>query len=191
MPSPTRASVLRVVLPLGLPLLIGFWGGPAAAAPGCTLTSFDPLIDFGAMRPSAGSGETEIKPSPQRRTFSAVCPDATQMSLVFQGDARGAAEMRFGERGAYGIRVASARLDGAAVQMARLPAPEQPPAEESSGELTLLPSDVFAPASGRQLLSGKRLDITLEIAPVIPADAVRVNAPVTLDATAQLRLVTP
>jgi hypothetical protein len=50
---------------------------------------------------------------------------------------------------------------------------------------------VFAPASGRRLLSGKRLDITLEIAPVIPADAVRINAPVTLDATAQLQLVTP
>jgi hypothetical protein len=137
MPSPTRTSVLRAVLPLGLPLLIALWGGPAAAAPGCTLTSFDPVIDFGAIRPSAGSGATEIKPSPQRRTFSAVCPDATQMSLVFQGEPRGAAGMRFGERGAYGIRVASARLDGAVVQMAHLPAPGQPPAEEPSGELTL------------------------------------------------------
>jgi len=31
----------------------------------------------------------------------------------------------------------------------------------------------------------------VEIAPVIPADAVRINEPVGLDATAELRLVTP
>jgi len=182
---------LRAVMPLGLPLLIGLASGQAAAEPRCTLTSFDPVVDFGAMRSPAGSGETQIKPSPQRRTFSAVCRESTQMSVVFEAPAHGANDMRFGERGTYAARVTSARLDGEAVAIARLPAAGQPSVAEASSELALSPADVFAPASGRQLLSGKRLDFIVEIAPVIPADAVRINEPVGLDATAELRLVTP
>ena len=190
MASPTRSSYLRFALPLGLPLLAGLWGGPAAAAPACTLTSFDSVVDFGTIRPSPGS-ETEIKPSPQRRTITAICPDPTQMSVVFHGQTDDASDLRFGPRGRYAARTVLARLDGEIVQLARLPAAGQPPAEDAAGELKLLPSDVFAPASGRQLLSGKRLDVTLEIAPVVPVDAIRINESVNLDATAQLQLVTP
>jgi hypothetical protein len=189
MPNAILSKILRLALPLALPALAGLCGNPAVAAQDCTLTWFDSTVDFGAMHPPSGSTEREFKPSPMRRSFAAACPEASQMSLVFQGQAKGANTMQFGEKGAYAVRVVSARLDGETVQMARLQAAGMPPAEAPSGDLTLLPSDVFAPVNGQQLLSGKRLDVTLEIAPVIPADAVRINQQVELNATAQFRLI--
>jgi hypothetical protein len=189
MPNAILPKISRLVLPLGFTAVAGLCGNHAIAAQSCTLTWFDSTVDFGAMRPPPGSSEREFKPSPMRRSLTAACADASQMSLMFQGQAKGADTMQFGEKGAYAVRVVSARLDGEIVQMARLPAAGMPPAEASSGDLTLLPSDVFAPVNGQQLLSGKRLDVTLEIAPVIPADAVRINQKVELNATAQLRLI--
>jgi hypothetical protein len=192
--EPTMASIIsskfyRLVLPLALPALAGLYGNHAAAAGTCTLTWFDSVVDFGAMRPPPGSQEKEFKPSPMRRSFAAACPEPAQMSVVFQGQPKGSNSMQFGEKGSYAVRVVSARLDGETVQMARLLAAGMPPSEAPSGDLALLPSDVFAPVNGQQLLSGKRLDVTLEIAPVIPADAIRINQKVELDATAQLRLI--
>jgi hypothetical protein len=180
-------SMLRVSLPLAVTTLAALGSGPATAAPSCTLTSFDSTIDFGEMRLSGN--EKDIKPDPLRRTFVAACSEAAQMNLVFNAPAKGASTMQFGDKGAYGAHVVSARLDGDMVQMARLQAAGASPSEAPSGDLTLLPSDVFAPAVGQRLLSGQRLEITLEIAPQIPADAVRINQQVKLNATAQLQLI--
>lgn len=185
------SNVLRISIMSAWVALAGLASGPAAAAPGCTIASFDPVVDFGAMRAPAGSDVSSITPAPQRRTFSATCASDTTMSIVFDAPAQGAAGMRFGERGAYRARVVSARLDGSPVAIARQPAPGALPGADASNELALLPSDVFAPASGRELLRGKRLDVVIEIAPTIPADAVRINQQVNFNATAELRVVTP
>lgn len=191
MPNLIRLPFTCALASLAMATALASWSVPAAAMSGCTLTSFDSVVDFGTMRPPARGGDSRIKPSPQRRTFAAVCPAATRMSLVFEGEPKGAAEMRFGAGGAYTVRVMNARLDGAPVQLAHLSGVGQMPVTESSGELDLLPSDVFAPAAGRQPLSGKRLFVTLEFSPVIPVDAVRISETVKLDATAHLRLATP
>ncbi|TKC90882.1 hypothetical protein FAZ69_05760 [Trinickia terrae] len=191
MPSMNRALFVRFALPFALPVLAGLGAPEALAAPGCTLTSFDSVVDFGAMRPTSTGGATEFRPSPMRRTLSATCPDAAQMSVGFQGQVKDASQLKFGDKGAYTVRVTSARLDGETVQLARLQSAGAPPTAAPSGDLTLQPSDLFAPVSGQQLLSGKHLDITLEIAPVIPMDAVRINQEVALDAIMKLQLITP
>jgi hypothetical protein len=189
MPNLNRSSLLRGVVPCGLTLLAGLWSAQAFAMRDCTLTFADSIVDFGAMRPSGN--EPTLKPSPQRRTYSAVCPEAAQMSLGFRGLAAGASALQFGDKGTYTARVVSARLDGETVQVARLAGVAQPPSEPGSAELALLPADVFAPVNGQQLLKGKRLDVTLEIAPSISVDAVQINQQVNLNSTVQLELTTP
>ncbi|MGV2292045.1 hypothetical protein AAHK20_25265 [Trinickia sp. YCB016] len=189
MPSMNRALFIRCALSLALPALAGLATSKAIAAPECVLTAFDSVIDFGAIHPPPGNREKSFKPAPMQRTFSAICPEAAQMNVVFQGRAKSADQLQFGNNASYTVRVMSARLDGETVQMAHLQAAGAPPQGAPSGDLTLLPSDLFAPVSGQQLLSGRHLDFTLEIAPVIPVDTMHLNQQVNLDATGQLQLI--
>ncbi|KHK53543.1 hypothetical protein PI87_17010 [Ralstonia sp. A12] len=166
-----------------------------ASAADCTAVLSDSNVDFGQMRPDASKHAKHIRPSPVQRIYTALCKAPAQMNLVFRtpaagtngtGEARDA--LKFGDRGTYRVRVLNARLDGAPVQLARLPAIGQPPGEAPTSELTLKPSDILAPVQGQQLLRGERLDVTLQISARIPVDAMSVIQTVTFDAVGQLSL---
>lgn len=175
-----------------LPWLLG------AACAICSATAFaadcatqfsNGTVDFGMMRPGTGKDAGQIRPSAARRIYTAACTAPAQMNLVFRGTAAGAnGELQFGHAGTYSVRVLNALLDGAPVQLARVPAVGMPPSEAHTGELVLKPNDIVAPVNGQQLLSGAHLDVTLEISVSVPADAVRVAQQVTLNAASQISL---
>jgi hypothetical protein len=166
--------------------------GMSAAHAECKATLSDPTVDFGAMRPGAGADANQIKASPQSRVYSVVCGAPVQMNLIFRGTPSAVAPdtLQFGDAGTYVVRVASARLDGNPVQLARLAAVGQAPGQAATSDLTLQPADVVAPANGQQLLSGSRLDLTLQVSARIPANAVRIAQEVKLNAIGQLTMET-
>jgi len=163
--------------------------GVAASAADCTALFSDATVDFGTMRPGNGKDANKIRPSPAQRIYTATCKVPAQMNLVFRAASTGADDaLQFGDTGKYSVRVLDARLDGAPVQLVRLPAIGQPPSEAPAAALVLKANDIVAPASGQQLLKGARLDVTLQVAVSVPADAVRIAQPVTLNAASQIML---
>jgi len=184
---------MKSVRHLLLPWLLGAaslaYGGAAASAADCTSLFPDASVDFGTMRPGTGKNAGHIRPSPARRLYSATCKAPAQMNLVFRA-APASAEggLQFGDKGTYSVRVLDARLDGNPVQLARLSAAGQPPSEAATAELVLKPNDIIAPANGQQLLTGSRLDVTLQVSANVPANAVRIAQEVTLNAAPQITL---
>lgn len=180
--------VRQMILPWLLGAACAAYGGAASAAD-CTTLFSDSTVDFGMMRPGNGKDANQIRPSPARRIYTAACKAPAQMNLVFRAASAGADDaLQFGDTGAYSVRVLDARLDGAAVQLARLSAIGQPPGDAPAAELVLKPNDIIAPVNGQQLLIGKRLDVTLQVVASIPADAVRIAQQVTLNAASQITL---
>jgi hypothetical protein len=178
----------HLILPWLLGAACAAYGGTVSAAD-CTTLLSDATVDFGTMRPGNGKDASRIHPSPARRIYTATCKAPTQMNLVFRATAAGADDaLQFGDTGTYSVRVLDARLDGTPVQLARLSAIGQPPGEAAATELVLKPNDIVAPVNGQQLLTGTRLDVTLQVAVSIPADAVRIAQQVTLNAASQITL---
>ncbi|CAJ0718065.1 hypothetical protein LMG6871_02329 [Ralstonia edaphis] len=181
-------SVRHTALPWLLGAACAVYGATAFAAD-CTTQFSDGTVDFGMMRPGTGKDAGQIRPSAARRIYTASCAAPAQMNLVFRGTAAGAdGALQFGHAGTYSVRVLNALLDGAPVQLVRVPAVGMPPSEAHSGELELKPNDIVAPANGQQLLSGTRLDVTLQISVSVPADAIRIAQQVTLRGTSQISL---
>ncbi|WP_296224482.1 hypothetical protein [Ralstonia sp. UBA689] len=163
--------------------------GTAASAADCTTLFSDATVDFGMMRPGTGKDAGQIRPSAARRIYTATCKAPTQMNLVFRATAAGAEGLlQFGHAGTYSVRVLDARLDGTPVQLARLSTVGLPPSEAPTAELVLKPNDIVAPVNGQQLLTGTRLDVTLQVSVNVPADAVRIAQQVTLNAASQITL---
>lgn len=181
----------HVLRPL-LPWLIGavcLSGGASALAADCTTQFSDATVDFGAMRPGVGKDAGQIRPSPTRRLYTAVCKAPAQMNLVFRATPAGTDDtLKFGDSGTFSVRVLDARLDGTPVQLARLSAAGQAPSEAATGDLVLKANDIIAPVSGQELLRGARLDVTLQVSVSVPADAVRIAQQVTFNAASQLTL---
>lgn len=162
-----------------------------ALAANCTVLLSEGTVDFGMMRTGVGKDANMIRPSPAQRTYVATCNSAAQMNLVFhatRADTGDGEALKFGDAGTYRVRILDARLDGNPVQIARLPTIGQPPADAPAGDLILKPTDIVAPVNGQQLLSGMQLAITFQVSANVPASAIRIAQPNTLNAVSQIRL---